>query len=116
MGTPARGDLIIVDFNPQAGHEQAGRRTGIVLSPEQFNDVTGFASICPITNQEKGYPYEVILPKDGIPVPSGKPVTGVILTDQVKTLDWKARKVKVIGQASEEIVEDCLAKIATYLM
>lgn len=112
---PDRGDLIIVNFNPQAGHEQAGRRTGIVLSPQAFNEVTGFPLICPITNQKKGYPFEVELPNTGVPVSDGFPVTGVILVDQVKSLDWGVRKVQVQGRASNEIVADCLAKIATFL-
>ncbi|WP_340081408.1 type II toxin-antitoxin system PemK/MazF family toxin [Terribacillus sp. FSL K6-0262] len=115
METPDRGDLIVINFNPQAGHEQAGRRTGIVLSPKNFNDKTGFAVVCPITNQEKGYPFEVALPEGGFPVPSGNPVTGVILSDQIKSLDWKARNIKVIGPAPAEVVEECLAKVATYL-
>ncbi|WP_063263440.1 type II toxin-antitoxin system PemK/MazF family toxin, partial [Bacillus cereus] len=86
---PERGDFVILNFDPQAGHEQAGRRTGIVLSPKLFNESTGFAVICPITNQEKDYPYEVKLPEEGIPVPGGSPVTGVILVDQERTLDWR---------------------------
>lgn len=122
---PKRGDLIVLNFNPQAGHEQAGRRNAIVLSPQKFNELTGFIIVCPITKQKKGYPFEVDLPKEGIALSGeGFPVTGVILTDQVKSLDWKARKLKILKayssedtQASEvdEMIEECLAKIATYL-
>lgn len=115
MPAPDRGDLVIINFNPQAGHEQRGRRTGLVLSPQAFNDVTGFALICPTTNQKKGYPFEVALPDSGVPVSDGFPVTGVVLVDQIKSLDWRARNLKVLGQANDEIIEDCLAKVATFL-
>ncbi|PLR75670.1 mRNA-degrading endonuclease [Bacillus sp. V3-13] len=108
MPAPERGDLVYANFNPQSGHEQAGRRPGIVLSPKIFNDATGFAVICPITNQVKGYPFEVALP-------NGLAITGVILTDQVKSLDWRARNFQITGQAPEEIIHDCLAKIHTFL-
>jgi len=119
---PGRGDLIVINFNPQAGHEQAGRRNAIVLSPKEFNQLTGFISVCPITNQKKGYPFEVELPKEGISLgDNGYPITGVVLADQVKTLDWKARNLKVLKKYNPEdeqivdIVEECLAKIETYL-
>lgn len=112
---PERGDLVIINFNPQAGHEQAGRRTGIVLSPKAFNDITGFATICPITNQKKGYPFEVELPPFGVSVANGFPVTGVILVDQVKSLDWRVRRIEILGQAPTDVTNDCLAKIATFL-
>jgi len=108
MSTPERGDLVYVNFNPQAGHEQAGKRPGIVLSPKSFNDITGFAAVCPITNTIRGWGYEVKLP-------DSLAFQGVILTDQVKSLDWQARNLQVKGQAPEEIVNDCLAKIHTFL-
>ncbi|MBT2734115.1 type II toxin-antitoxin system PemK/MazF family toxin [Bacillus sp. ISL-7] len=108
MPAPERGDLVYVNFNQQAGHEQAGNRPGIVLSPKAFNEVTGFASVCPITNTVRGWGYEVKLPAD-------LAFQGVILTDQVKNLDWHARNLQVRGQAPEEIVNDCLAKIHTFL-
>ena len=108
MTAPERGDLVYVNFNPQAGHEQAGNRPGIVLSPKEFNEVTGLAAICPITNTIRGWGFEVKLP-------DGLAFQGVILTDQVKSLDWKARKLQIKGQAPAEIVNDCLAKIHTFL-
>lgn len=108
MPAPERGDLVYVNFNPQAGHEQAGNRPGIVLSPKAFNEVTGFASVCPITNTVRGWGYEVKLP-------AGLAFQGVILADQVKNLDWNARNLQIRGQAPEEIVNDCLAKIHTFL-
>lgn len=108
MEAPERGNLVYLDFNPQAGHEQAGHRPGIVLSPKAFNEVTGFIAICPITNTSRGWGYEVALP-------SGLAFQGVILTDQVKNLDWSARNIRVRGQAPEELVKDCLDKIHTFL-
>ncbi|MFC7442482.1 endoribonuclease MazF [Laceyella putida] len=108
MHVPDRGDLVYVSFDPQAGHEQAGRRPAIVLSPKAFNAVTKFAVVCPITSREKGYPFEVKLPND-------LPIEGVILTDQVKSLDWQARRFDIKGKAPEEIVADCLDLIHTFL-
>ncbi|MFV1457746.1 type II toxin-antitoxin system PemK/MazF family toxin [Bacillus mycoides] len=108
MEAPERGDLVYLNFNPQAGHEQSGKRPAIVLSPKEFNEATGFATFCPITNTIRGWGYEVILPE-------GLNVGGVILTDQQKNLDWKARNVFKKDNAPEEIVEECLAKIRTFL-
>lgn len=105
---PDRGHLVTLNFSPQSGHEQAGHRPGIVLSPESFNLHTGFAVICPITNQQKGYPFEVELP-------DGLASTGVILTDQVRSLDWQARGLKVRGEAPPEVVQECLDLVSTYL-
>ncbi len=105
---PKRGDAIWLDFDPQAGHEQARRRPAIVLSPVEFNRVTGFALVCPITNQEKGYPFEVSLP-------AGLPVRGVVLSDQIRSLDWKARKAALIGVVPPEVLELVIAKIDAIL-
>lgn len=122
---PERGDLIVLNFNPQAGHEQAGRRNAIVLSPKAFNEATGFIAVCPITSQKKGYPFEVDLPKGGVALgDNGFPITGVILTDQIKSLDWKVRNLKILKKYNPKdeqieelntILDECLAKIATYL-
>jgi mRNA interferase MazF len=84
---PARGDIIWLTFNPQAGHEQAGRRPALVLSPSEYNEKVWLAILCPITSQIKGYPFEV-------EIPDGLPVTGVVLADQGKSLDWKARQAE----------------------
>ncbi|MEK4715865.1 type II toxin-antitoxin system PemK/MazF family toxin [Sporosarcina sp. FSL K6-5500] len=108
MQIPARGDLVYVNFTPQSGHEQAGTRPGIVLSPKDFNQATGFAVVCPITRQAKGYPFEVALP-------DGLAIEGVVLTDQVKSLDWRSRQFNVKGQAPQEVVTDCLDLIHTFL-
>lgn len=103
---PARGDIVWLTFNPQAGSEQAGRRPAIVLSPASYNGKVGLAIFCPITNQVKGYPFEVALPKDS-------PVTGVILSDQVKSLDWRSRNAQFAYQASQEVMTEVLQKLST---
>ena len=101
---PARGDLVWLQFNPQAGHEQRGQRPALVVSPKEYNRKVGLALFCPVTSQVKGYPFEVALP------PGGK-VTGVILADQLKNLDWRARKAVRISAAPQEVVKEVLAKI-----
>lgn len=108
MYIPDRGDGIWLTFTPQSGHEQAGRRPAIVLSPAAYNGKVGLALVCPITNQIKGYPFEVLLPPD-------ESVTGVILADQVRSLDWRARKAEFITKLSVPIVEETLAKLNTLL-
>ena len=105
---PDRGDVVRVSMNPQAGHEQAGRRPAIVLSPASYNGKVGLAILCPITNQIKGYPFEVALPSD-------LPVTGVILSDQAKSLDWRARRAQFICKVPPENVLEVLQKLATLL-
>lgn len=95
MTSPVRGDLVWLNFTPQAGHEQEGHRPAIVLSEFEFNDLTGFAVVCPITNQAKDYPFEV-------PLPDGLTFTGVVLTDQMKSLDFRKRKLRVVGNASPD--------------
>ena len=84
---PDSGDIVWIAFNPQAGHEQAGQRPALVLSPAAYNGKVGLAILCPITSQVKGYPFEV-------QIPEGLEVSGAILSDQVKSLDWKARKAE----------------------
>jgi mRNA interferase MazF len=103
---PERGDLIWLPFTPQAGHEQAGRWPAIVLSPAQYNAKVGLALCCPITSQAKGYPFEVRLPE-------GLGVEGVVLSDQLKSLDWRARATAPAGQAPRSIVLEVLAKLGT---
>lgn len=105
---PERGDAVWITLDPQAGHEQAGRRPALVLSPSAYNGRVGLALFCPITNQAKGYPFEV-------PLPSGMPVTGVVGADQVKSLDWRARKVAPIGAVSEEVVVQVLQRLQKLL-
>jgi mRNA interferase MazF len=105
---PERGDVVWLSFTPQAGHEQAGRRPAVVLSPKAYNQKVGLAIFCPITNQIKGYPFEVRLPKE-------VGVTGVILSDQAKSLDWRVRKAEYIGALPEEAINEVLAKLGMLL-
>jgi mRNA interferase MazF len=105
---PARGEVIWLVFDPQAGHEQAGRRPALVISPKAYNARTGLSLVCPITSQVKGYPFEVNLP-------AGLPVGGVVLSDQVKSLDWRARKADYICTLPPEITQDVIAKIMPLL-
>lgn len=105
---PERGDLVWLTFNPQAGHEQAGRRPAVVLSPSIYNEKVGLALFCPITSQVKGYPFEVALPE-------GLPINGVILTDQVKSLDWRAREAETVTRLPDMVMQEVLSKISTLL-
>src|SRR5699024_5861 len=108
MEVPDRGDVVYMNFNPQRGHEQKGRRPAIVLSNKQFNEVTKFASLCPITNTVRGWGFEVPLPEDSI-------FTGAILTDQIRNLDWSARDIQIKGQAPTVVTQKCIEKIQTSL-
>ena len=105
---PERGDVVWISFNPQAGHEQAGRRPAIVLSPKAYNRKVELAILCPVTSQVKGYPFEVRLPAE-------MSVKGVILSDQVKSLDWRVRKAEFIEALPEEVIGEVLAKLGTLL-
>jgi mRNA interferase MazF len=105
---PDRGDAVWINFNPQAGHEQSGRRPAIVLSPVAYNRKVGLALFCPITNQIKGYPFEVI-------IPHGLKVTGAVLSDQVKSLDWKMRDAELIAHLPSSVTDDVLKKLKTLL-
>lgn len=105
---PDRGDAVWIAFNPQAGHERAGRRPAIVLSPAAYNGRVGLAILCPITNQQKGYPFEVV-------IPSGLAVRGVILSDQVKSLGWRVRNAEFICTLPEGTVIEVLGKLTTLL-
>ncbi len=104
---PRRGDLVWLSFSPQAGHEQAGHRPGLVVSPESYNRRTGLALFCPITSRQRGYPFEVSL--------SGTMVEGVVLSDQLRSLDWKERRVKFITKAPTEIVAEVMGKLLTLI-
>lgn len=103
---PERGDLVWLSFTPQAGHEQAGRRPAVVLSPRAYNARVGLCLVCPITSQAKGYPFEV-------KIPSGYCVEGVILADQVKSLDWRARGAERIDLLPVESISEVLHKVRT---
>ena len=105
---PEQGDAVWLDFNPQAGSEQAGRRPAVVLSPSAYNGRVGLAVFCPITNQVKGYPFEVV-------IPDGFRVTGVILADQLKSLDWRVRNASVITTLPAETIDEVLSKVRALL-
>lgn len=101
---PRRGDLVWLSFDPQAGHEQAGRRPAFVLSPEPYNRKTSLLLACPVTSRVKGYPFEVALP-------DGLAISGVILADQIKSLDWRVRKAEFVARTSASVIEDVLSLV-----
>ena len=105
---PERGEIVWLSLDPQAGHEQAGRRPALAISPVLYNKKVGLALFCPITNQIKGYPFEVELPV-------GLSVTGAVLCDQVKSLDWSARESALIGRLPKEVMDEVLGKVRTLI-
>jgi mRNA interferase MazF len=105
---PDRGDLVWIALNPQAGHEQAGRRPAVVVSPRSYNGKVGLGLFCPITSRAKGYPFEVALPP-------GLAVAGVVLADQVKSLDWRARRAKLAGHLPDDVSAEVVGKLAALL-
>jgi len=106
---PQRGDVVWLSFHPQAGHEQAGRRPALVLSPAAYNTKVGLALFCPITSRVKGYPFEVAIPSD-------LAVSGVVLSDQVKSLDWRARRAEFAGRLPASHVLEVLDKLSALLL
>ena len=105
---PDRGDFVYLDFTPQAGTEQAGRRPALVLSPRDFNIATGLAVVCPVTNTQAGSRFEV-------PLPKGAKVTGVVLSHQFRTVDWIARKAQFRIKASKDLTWEVLGRIEAIL-
>jgi mRNA interferase MazF len=105
---PNTGDLIWLNFDPQAGREQAGRRPALVLSPAAYNEKTNLALVCPISSRVKGYPFEVSLPE-------GLAISGVVLSDQLKSLDWKQRKAELAACVPAEVLSEVLARLAPLL-
>lgn len=100
---PERGDLVWIDFDPQIGREQAGRRPAVVLSPGFYNSKSTLAWICPITSKAKGYPFEVPLPKSGA-------IQGVALTDQLRSLDYQKRRIEFAGRISPDLCDEIRAR------
>jgi mRNA interferase MazF len=98
--------VVWISLTPQAGHKQAGRLPAVVLSPQSYNVKTGLAIFCPVTSQIKNYPFEVLLP-------AGLPVVGAILSDQVKSLDWRALNAELICALPDETISEVLRKLAT---
>ncbi|NJR14550.1 MAG: endoribonuclease MazF [Calothrix sp. CSU_2_0] len=101
---PDRGDIVYLNFDPTKGHEQRGKRPAFTVSPAGYNSRTSLALFMPITSQQKGYPFEVILPEI-------MKISGVILTDQIKSLDWQARNAEFVEKASQNLIEEVQAKI-----
>jgi len=99
---PRQGDIIAITFDPQSGHEQKGRRPALVISKDLFNRSTGLAIVCPITNTERGFPFHV-------PVPKSSNVTGFIMVEQVKSVDFRARRAKRIERVSDELLSNVLS-------
>ena len=105
---PERGDIIQLNFNPQKGREQAGARPALVLSPKAYNEKVGLALVCPITSQVKGYPFEVLLPKN-------ISVQGAVLSDHIKSLDWRMRESKFLCHVSLEVLDEVFGKLGVLL-
>ena len=105
---PERGDIVWLDFTPQAGHEQHGKRPAIVLSPQTYNKKTGLALFCLITTKQKGYPFEVEI--------NTEKINGVALSDQIKSLDWKQRGAEFIIKASEDEINEITKKLSVLII
>ena len=105
---PARGDLIWFDFDPQAGHEQGGRRSAVGLTVRDYNQLIGLAVVCPVTRRVKGCPFEVVLP-------DGLPIAGAVLSDHVKSQDWRARRAEFIGKLDAATLDAVLQRTRSLL-
>jgi mRNA interferase MazF len=105
---PKCGDVVWITLNPQSGHEQAGRCPAVMLSPNSYNSKTGLAIFCPVTSHVKGYLFEVLLPE-------GMSISGAILSDQVKNLDWRARNAELICTLPVDLTSEVLQKLNTLL-
>jgi mRNA interferase MazF len=103
---PNRGDVVWISLNPQTGHEQAGRRPAVVVSPLEYNRKVGLALLCPVTSQIKGYPFEVIIPQ-------GLKLSGAVLSDQVKSLDWRGRRAELICTLPRDTIVEVVQKLST---
>ena len=99
---PRKGDFVAVTFDPQSGHEQKGRRPALVVSITLFNKHTGLAIVCPLTNTDRGFPFHVAVTKD-------PKVSGFVMVEQVKSIDFRARDAKRIGKASDRVLEEVLS-------
>lgn len=104
---PEAGDIVWLQFDPQAGHEQAGHRPALVLSPSAYNAKIGLMVCCPLSTRIKGYPFEVATQLGGQP--------GVVLADQVKSLDWRVRRAQKKGAVGEDVLQDVRAKVKALL-
>ena len=105
---PERGDIVWLNFNPQSGHEQKGKRPAIVISPKQYNEKTGLGLFCPITSKVKNYPFEVKI--------VNKKINGVVMSDQIRSLDWETRKIEFIIKAAKEKTDEIIEKLGVLLV
>jgi len=105
--SPERGDIVWLNFDPQSGHEQKGKRPAIVISPKEYNEKVGLGLFCPITNIIKDYPFEVKI--------ENKKINGVVLSDQIKSLDWKAREIEFITKETSEKINEIISRIGLLL-
>ena len=101
---PKKGDFISISFDPQTGHEQKGRRPALVVSNDLFNKHTGLAIVCPITNTDRGFPFH-------LPIPAASPLTGFVMVEQLKSVDFSKRRAKFVHRAPPEFLEDVLDMI-----
>lgn len=108
MYVPKRGDYVWLDFNPQSGHEQMGNRPALVLSPEKFNRRVGLAFVCPISNTQRKSPFYIAIPRDA-------EVTGVVMADQLRSLDFRARQARFIAHCHDSVMDDVLRRIKPIL-
>jgi mRNA interferase MazF len=106
---PERGDVVWMMFGPQAGHEQSGRRPGVVISPSIYNGKTEMALCCPVTSQIKGYPFEVL-------VPAGLKISGAILADHIRNIDWKTRRAEYLCKLPDKAMDEVTEKILSLLV
>jgi mRNA interferase MazF len=106
--SPERGDIVWLNFNPKSGHEQKGKRPAVVISPKEYNEKVGLGLFCPITSKSKNYPFEVKIKNDKI--------DGVILSDQIKSLDWKTRDIEFITKITSEKINEITNKISVLLI
>ena len=100
--TPRKGDFVALAFDPQTGHEQSGRRPALVVSNDLFNKHTGLCIACPITNTQRPYPFHVV-------IPDGQKVTGAVMVEQVKSIDFRSRDARRIGAAPQPVLEEVLS-------
>lgn len=101
---PRKGDFLTLSFDPQTGHEQKGRRPALVISNDLFNQHTGLAIVCPVTNTDRGYPFH-------LRVPDGSSLTGFVMVEQVKSVDYAMRRASFVERAPADFVEDVLALV-----
>ena len=106
--SPERGDIVWLNFDPQSGHEQKGKRPAVVISPKEYNEKVGLGLFCPITSKIKNYPFEVKI--------TNKKIDGVILSDQIKSLDWKTRDIEFITKITSEEVNEIIDKVSVLLL